>query len=307
MQQNWSLSRKRQALHTRAGIIATLRDFFSKEGYLEVDTPLLIPAPAPESHINAIPAGDGFLQTSPEICMKRLLAAGYEKIFQICHCWRAGERGKSHLPEFTMLEWYCSHADYRDLMDDCEALLRFVNISLGRGETIHFRGQQIDLAGPWERLSVRDAFRRYTSATMEGSIAAGTFDELMVVAIEPNLGTSRPCFLCDYPAERSALARLRQDDPTVAERFELYIAGVELANAFSELTEPVEQRERFLAEKAYRARAGLITYPLPENFLDEMAAMPPAAGIALGVDRLIMVLADAAAIDEVVAFTPETL
>src|SRR5690242_15112116 len=148
MQQNWSLSRKRQALHIRAGIIAAVREFFSKEGYLEVDTPLLIPAPAPEAHINAIPAGDGFLQTSPEICMKRLLAAGYERIFQICHCWRASERGKSHLPEFTMLEWYCSQADYRDLMIDCEVLVRAVNNSLGREHTIHFRGQQVDLAEP---------------------------------------------------------------------------------------------------------------------------------------------------------------
>jgi elongation factor P--(R)-beta-lysine ligase len=307
MQQNWSLSRKRQALRNRSGIIATVRDFFNREGYLEVDTPLLIPAPAPESHINAIPAGDSFLQTSPEICMKRLLAAGYERIFQICHCWRAGERGKSHLPEFTMLEWYSSHADYRDLMVDCEALVRAVNKALGREHTIHFQGQQIDLAGTWERLSVRDAFRRYTAVTMESSLVEETFDELMVAEIEPQLGISRPCFLYDYPAERSALARLKQDDPTVAERFELYIAGVELANAFSELTDPAEQRERFLAEKAYRTRAGLVTYPLPENFLDELATMPPAAGIALGIDRLVMVLTDAATIDEVVAFTPETL
>ena len=239
--------------------------------------------------------------------MKRLLAAGYERIFQICRCWRADERGGRHLPEFTMLEWYRAEADYRDLMQECEELVRSVAVSVGNGTTIHYRDAEIDLTAEWERLTVREAFHRYTDSSMEEALANDTFDLLMVEAIEPHLGSQRPTFLHDYPAEQSALARLSASDPTVAERFELYIGGLELANAFSELTDPVEQRQRFVcaaADRAYRKRT---VYPLPEPFLKELAAMPPAAGIALGVDRLVMVLLGAATIDEVVAFPPEEL
>ena len=304
---NWKLSRRKENLRARAAILKAIRDFFIAEGYLEVDTPLLIPAPAPETHIDAIPAANWFLHTSPELCMKRLLAAGYERIFQLCHCWRADERGTRHLPEFTMLEWYRADADYRDLMRECEELVRSVAVSLGHGKTISYRNAAVDLTGEWERLSVREAFERYAGASMEEALSSDTFDLLMVEAIEPCLGIHRPTFLYDYPAERSALARLSPSDPTVAERFELYIGGLELANAFSELTDPAEQRQRFEAEAADRAARQRIVYPLPEPFLNELAAMPPAAGIALGVDRLVMVLLDAPSIDDVVSFTPEEL
>ncbi len=304
---NWRLARRRSNLKARAVILQAIRTFFISEGYLEVDTPLLIPAPAPETHIDAIPAGPWFLHTSPELCMKRLLAAGYDRIFQLCHCWRAEERGSRHLPEFTMLEWYRADADYRDLMRDCERLVRGVARAAGCGTTVRFRDGVVELAGEWERLTVREAFCRYAGTTMEEALADDSFDLLMVEKIEPLLGTERPTFLCDYPAERSALARLSPDDPRVAERFELYICGVELANAFSELTDPVEQRQRFEAEAADRAARQRSGYPLPEPFLNELATMPPSAGIALGVDRLVMVLLDAAAIDDVVSFTPEEL
>lgn len=272
-----------------------------------MDTPLLIPAPAPESHIDAIPAGQWFLHTSPELCMKRLLAAGYERIFQICPCWRADERGMRHLPEFTMLEWYRTEADYRDLMRDCEELVRSVAVTMGHGTTMRYRDAVIDLTSEWERLTVREAFNRYTGSSMEEALANDTFDLLMVEGIEPHLGRQRPTFLHDYPAQHSALARLSSSDPTVAERFELYIGGLELANAFSELTDPVEQRHRFESEAADRAARKRTVYPLPEPFLNELAAMPAAAGMALGIDRLVMVLLDAVTIDEVVAFTPEEL
>ncbi|MCM2357100.1 MAG: EF-P lysine aminoacylase EpmA [Geobacteraceae bacterium] len=304
---SWGLARKRETLAARARIIQEIRRFFIEGGYLEVETPLRIPAPAPETHIDAIPSGDWFLQTSPELCMKRLLAAGCESIFQISHCWREGERGRLHLPEFTMLEWYRTGADYRVLMAECEALIRSLAKALQMGERIACRGNGIDLAPPWERITVRDAFARYGGMTMEEALTRDLFDQVMVAEIEPRLGVAKPTFICDYPAERGALARLRQDDPTVAERFELYIGGVELANAFSELTDPAEQRARFVHEAALRGSLGGRSYPLPEKFLHELAAMPPAAGIALGVDRLVMVLLDAAAIDEVVAFTPEEL
>jgi len=304
---NWPLSRKRDTLAARARIIGEIRRFFSKGGYLEVETPLRIPAPAPESHIDAIPSLDWYLQTSPEICMKRMLAAGFERLFQISHCWREGERGKLHVPEFTMLEWYRSDSDYIDLMDECELLLRSVSEATGLGCKIGRNGVTVNLEGGWERLTVMEAFVRYGGISMEEALKRDIFDEIMVEKVEPYLGIDRPTFIHDFPAERGALARLKPDDPSVAERFELYIAGIELANAFSELTDPKEQRQRFIEEREYRQAGDKRVYPLPESFLDELAQMPPAAGIALGVDRLVMLLTGAETIDQVVAFTPEEL
>jgi len=300
---NWALSRRQAALAGRCAIFHRVRGFFLEKGYLEVETPFRIPAPAPEAQIDAIPSDGWFLQTSPELCMKRLLAAGYPRLFQICRCWRAGERGSRHLSEFTMLEWYAAGADYRDLMVDCEGLVR---AAAGRN-TIDCRGASVDLAGEWERLSVSDAFLRYTDRTVWQALEDDLFDELMVEKIEPRLGFGRPTFIYDYPACRGALARLKKGEPQVAERFELYIAGIEIANAFSELTDPVEQRERFVAEAELRASEGRTVYPLPEKFLDELAAMPDSAGIALGLDRLVMTILDAERIDDVVAFTQEEL
>jgi lysyl-tRNA synthetase class 2 len=303
---SWPQARRRSALEARAKIIQEIRLIFHEGGYLEVETPLRIPAPAPESHIDAIPSDEWFLHTSPELCMKRMLAAGYERIFQICRCWRSDERGALHLPEFTMLEWYRAGGDHRDLMEECESLVRRVARARG-GERIIFRGREIDVQSPWDRISVRNAFLRYGGMSMEQALARNLFDEVMVREIEPRLGLNKPTFIHDYPAERGALARLKADDPAVAERFELYIGGLELANAFSELTDPREQRDRFLAEQEFRRASGKTIYPLPEKFLAELPAMPPSAGIALGIDRLVMVLLDAASIDEVVAFTPEEL
>jgi lysyl-tRNA synthetase class 2 len=296
-----------KTLSIRASIINEIRRFFAGRNYLEVETPLRIPAPAPESHIDAVPSGSWFLHTSPELCMKRLLASGFDRIYQICRCWRDSERGSLHLPEFTMLEWYCTDKDYTDLMDECEALVAGIAMATGRKETIEFRGQTVRLNGPWERITVREAFRRYSSVSMENALECDRFDEIMVTDIEPRLGVSEPTFICDYPAERGALARLRHDDPTVAERFELYIGGLELANAFTELTDADEQRQRFHLEESYRRSLGKPPYNVPEKFLAELSAVPPSAGIALGIDRLVMLFTDASSIDEVVAFTPEEL
>jgi elongation factor P--(R)-beta-lysine ligase len=301
------LSSKKAALAARADIIREIRRFFYEEGYLEVETPLRIPAPAPESNIDAVPSRDWFLQTSPELAMKRLLAAGYEKICQICRCWRQGERGRLHLPEFTMIEWYRVDADYRGLMDDCEALIGFVARAMGYGNGVRYNSHQIDLGGRWERITVADAFRRYTSLSMEEALEKGLFDELMVTEIEPRLGLTAPVFIHDYPAPLGALAKLKADNPAVAERFELFMGGVELANAFTELTDTAEQRSRFIREQDHRLSQGKRIYPMPERFLEELPGIPSAAGIALGLDRLVMVLLDASSIDEVVAFTPEEL
>lgn len=298
---------KSPALRLRARVIQTLRRFFIDREYLEVETPHLIPAPAPETHIDAVPAGDGFLHTSPELCMKRLLAAGYPRLFQVCRCFRRGERGSRHLPEFTLLEWYRTGVDYLALMAECEELIRFLSAELGHGPSVVYQGEKILLQGPWERLTVRNAFARYAPLSVEEALRGGLFDEVMVTRIEPNLGTPRPTFLCDYPSELAALARTRKDDPSVAERFELYMARLEIANAFSELIDPAEQSERFERERAERGRMGRPVYPLPQRFLDDLHRMPACAGIALGVDRLVMLFADETDIGKVVAFTPEEL
>lgn len=303
MELNWALASKRPALEARARILQSIRAFFVGRDYLEVETPQRIPGNAPESYIDAVASGEWFLHTSPELCMKRLLAAGYPRLFQLCRCWRDGERGDRHLPEFTMLEWYRSHCDYHTLMTECEALLR----TLAPSGALRWQGQTLDLSAPWERLSVAEAFSRYASVPLRQALDSDRFDEHLTQEIEPQLGRTTPTFLIEYPAELAALARHKPDDPTVAERFELYLCGLELANAFSELTDATEQRQRFAHEEAQRRAAGKPPYPSPERFLAELPAMPPAAGIALGVDRLVMLLTDTPRIDEIVAFPPEIL
>lgn len=300
---NWALARKRRNLTERARIMTAIRAFFVGGGYLEVETPQRLPGNAPEAHIDAVGADGWFLQTSPELCMKRLLAAGYGQIFQLSHCWRGGERGSRHLPEFSMLEWYRIGVDYTLLMAECEALLR----ALVPAGALSWQGAQIDLTGPWERLTVAEAFARYTSISLAEALEQERFDEIIALEIEPQLGRQRPTFLTEYPASCAALARLKPDDASVAERFELYIAGLELANAFSELTDPQEQARRFGDEEQRRRDGGRPAYPFPEKFLFELGAIESAAGIALGLDRLVMLLCDAASIDEVVAFVPEEL
>jgi len=294
-------------LHLRAVLIQALRIFFIDRGYLEVETPIRIPAPAPETHIVPLTSEGWFLQTSPELCMKRLLAAGIPKIFQLCKCFRKGERGDRHLPEFTMLEWYAAQSDYRDLMTDCEALLRHLAAAMGKDGVLEWQGRRIDLAPEWERITVAEAFRRYAPCTVEEALAQDRFDEMLVEYVEPHLGMATPTFFYDYPATLGALARLSPADSTVAERFELYVAGLELANGFSELVDPVEQRVRFLAEQESILSQRRDPGPMPELFLDALETMPPAAGIALGLDRLVMLFAGADNIDQVVAFTPEGL
>lgn len=294
-------------LHLRARALRAVRDFFDGRGYLEVTTPCRIPTPAPERHIDPVAAGDWFLHTSPELWMKRLVAAGYPRIYQMGPCFRGGERGDRHLPEFALLEWYAAGTGYRDLMAECEDLIRGVAAAVGVGNRIRRGEAAVSLDAPWQRLTVREAFRRYAGVSAEEALETGRFDEAMAFEIEPRLGSQRPVFLHDYPAPCAALARRRADDPDTAERFELYIAGIELCNGFSELTDPEEQRARFAADREARERAGRPVGPMPERFLDALAHMPAAAGNALGVDRLVMLLAGADRIDDVVAFAPEEL
>ena len=294
-------------LKLRAGIIQAVRRFFMDNDYLEVETPIRIPAPAPEAHIDAQPSGDWFLQTSPELAMKQLLSSGYTKIYQICKCFRQHERGQRHVPELTMLEWYCANATYLDLMDQCVSLVQQVAASIGFGTAIMYQSNSIDLTSPWDRMTVKQAFDAFSPISMETALAADRFDEIMGCDIEPRLGIKKPVFLYDYPASKAALSRLKPDNPDLAERFELYIGGIELCNAFTELTDPLEQRKRFEDELAFRKAAGKPSCPIPERFLTALATMPPSAGNALGLDRLVMIFADTPTIDDVLAFTPEEL
>jgi lysyl-tRNA synthetase class 2 len=299
--------RRKEKLILRARIIQAVRDFFIDHDYIEVETPIRIPAPAPETHIDAVESGDWFLQTSPELCMKQLLAVGFGRIFQICKCFRKGERGRWHLPEMTMLEWYRINSNYLDMMNECETLISQVARQINSKSMMIYQGTAIDLAPPWRKISVAEAFRRFASMSMEAALGNDRFDEIMVEAIEPNLGQPHPVFLYDYPLSRGALARAKPQDGRFAERFELYIGGLEICNAFSELTDPIEQRRRFEFERNRRQASGKLVSPLPEKFLTALGEMPEAAGNALGIDRLVMLFADAQKIDEVVAFSPEEL
>lgn len=294
-------------LKIRARTVQAVRDFFIGKDYLEIETPCRIPAPAPEEHIDAEISGDWFLQASPELCMKRLLAAGYPRIFQICKCFRQNERGSKHLPELTMLEWYTSEADYFDMMAQTEDLVRFVAENINSGNHLVYQGNKIDLKKPWPKLSVAKAFKKFTSTTLEKALSEDLFDELMTSEIEPKLGRKKPVFLYDYPASLASLSMIKSDNPSIAQRFELYIAGLELCNAYTELTDPEEQKKRFEIEQNKRHGLGKRIYPMPEKFLEALEFMPGASGNALGIDRLVMLFADTKKIDDIVAFTPEEL
>lgn len=293
-------------LHERATLFRAVRFFFEQRRYLEVETPIRNPVLIPEANIDPIGADGSFLQTSPELCMKRLLASGFEKIFQICKCFRKGERGGRHLPEFTMLEWYRTHADYQSLMTETAALLSFVARELQDLKGCDDSTLSILQQSP-QFLSVRNAFVKYTTYTAEEAIEANCFDEQLVAYVEPHLGSNRPCFLYDYPVSLGSLARKKESDESLAERFELYVKGIELANGFSELIDVAQQRTRFEAELNDIQKKGQVKSVMPEKFLDDLGHMPDACGIALGLDRLVMLVTGATSIDEVVSFTPDEL
>lgn len=278
---------KSDFLAIRARVVREIRTFFDARGFVEVDTPVRIPAPAPEPHIDCPPCGGWYLRASPELQMKKLLVAGMERIYQVGPCFREGERGRRHSPEFTMLEWYRANADYNDIASDMEALVAGVLENAGRR-----------LDGPFGRLSVREAYRRFAGWDPVEAFDQDRFDFDMATKVEPNL-PKEPTFLVDYPAAAASLSRLKADDPRVAERWELYVDGMELANAFTELTDPAEQRARFEAAKAARRELGESDYPLDDGFLAVLGAMPPSGGVALGVDRLVMLVCGADSIDEV--------
>ena len=313
-------------LRQRAKIIAGIRRFFDAKGFVEVETPLMVPQPGMEPHLEAFQTmyemRQFYLHTSPEYAMKRLLAGGFERIYQICKVFRHEPVGRMHTPEFTMLEWYRAYADYTDIMVDTEYLIAELAADLYGEPVVRTDECAVDLTPPWERLSVREAMLRYAGVTADPYLETAAFirqaghetvdrDDPPDVAffkvfldrVEPHLGVQKPAILYDYPAPMAALAKRKSNAPDLAERFEVYIAGVELCNAFTELNDPDEQRQRLEEEAAQRVKEGNPAYPIDERFLAALEyGMPPSGGIALGVDRLVMLLTGASSIGEVMAF-----
>jgi elongation factor P--(R)-beta-lysine ligase len=312
------------------------RDFFAEAGFVEVDTPALQASPGLEPHLKAFATvthdpNDGaarplYLHTSPEFAMKKLLVAGLPRIWQLAHVFRDGERSPTHHPEFSMLEWYRAGAGYDDLMADCKALLRRAQAAAGVAE-LSWNGHSADTRRPWQRLSVAEAFARragidllatapdpaqpdaalLAAAAAKAGVAPHPGDDwetlffrIFLERIEPYLGIGAPTILYDYPLALAALSRPKPDDPRLCERFELYVCGLELANAFGELTDPAEQRRRFLADQAKKQALYGETYPIDEDFLAALVSgLPACAGIALGFDRLVMLATGAGHIEDV--------
>lgn len=316
-----------EVAQARAFMNAAVRATFSAQGFVEVETPVLVPHAGMEVHIEPFAVAytpqtqvgqkaTWFLHTSPEYAMKRLLAQGSPPIFQLARVFRDGEISTHHNPEFTLLEFYRPNADYHAIMADTEAVLAAVEVAV-RGARGIFSN------APYERLTVRDAVLRYAQVDLRQATtlpllrkaveavgvltkADDSFDDvffrLFLERVEAKLGRGRPTFLTEYPASMAALARLKPGDESVAERVELYVDGVELGNGFSELTDAVEQRARLLAEQAARARRGLRPLELDERFLASLPLMPPSAGIAIGLDRVLMMLLGKSSIDDVLLF-----
>jgi lysyl-tRNA synthetase class 2 len=328
------LADRRPFLAVRAAITRAVRGWFEARDFVEVETPALQVSPGNEAHLHAFATEqvrpDGgrsalYLRTSPEFAAKKLLAAGEPRLFELARVWRNRERGPLHHPEFTMLEWYRAAEPYETLMADCAALLALAAETAG-AKAFSFRGQTVDPYAEPERVTLAEAFDRFAAIDLLASVQADgstdrdalaaaargqgirtapddtwadVFSRVLVEKVEPNLGRGRATILCEYPVSEAALARPKPADPRVAERFELYACGVELANCFGELTDPAEQRRRFEAEMAEKARVYAERYPIDEDFLAALAHMPPASGAALGFDRLVMLAAGASHIEQV--------
>lgn len=333
----WSQDRyaeRRGGLLARARVSAFVRRWFDAKGFIEVQPAALQVSPGNETHLHGfktaliLPDGsphDAFLHTSPEFAMKKLLTAGERRIFALTTVFRNRERTALHAPEFVMLEWYRASAPLERLIEDCAALIALAAHVAG-ANTFVYRGREASPFDPPERLTVRDAFRRYAGIDLYDSLPiagcadtemlarqarrsgvrdapdddwSDIFSRLLSERVEPNLGLGRPTVLHAYPASEAALAQVNPDDPRVAERFELYCCGVELANAFHELRDPGEQRRRFAADMAEQQRIFGVSHPIDEDFLAALADMPDASGAALGFDRLMMLATAAERVDSV--------
>jgi elongation factor P--(R)-beta-lysine ligase len=337
----WSAARHtdvRPFLAARAAVSRAVRAWFDEQGFTEVETAILQVSPGNETHLHAprteLVASDGaratrYLRTSPEFACKKLLAAGQTKIFELARVFRDRERGDLHLPEFTMLEWYRADATYDAVMADCVVLVAHAAQATGIGR-FSFRGRTADPFAEPELLTVAGAFERFAGVDLLATVVDGKgdraklaaavgqqvrlkdddtwsdiFSKVLVEHVEPRLGHGRLTVLFEYPVPEAALARAKPSDPRVAERFEVYACGVELANGFGELTDAREQRRRFLEAMDEKQRRYGERYPLDEDFLDAVEMMPEASGVALGFDRLVMLASGAVRLDQVVWTPPE--
>ena len=321
-------------LRTRSEVVAAVRDFFVGNGFLEVETPTLARTPAHERHIlpfqteeRGVNRGERFLVASPEHHMKRLLAGGLERVFQIGRCFRNGEFTPLHLPEFTMVEWYRAYSSYRDIAEDTENLVAHVTCSVSGTSSVSIGDLKSDVSPPWLRMTVDDAFLEYCDVDLSDcasveqfhlaaaragwgrSIGADddweeVFFKLMLERVEPALAAlGAPVFLTDYPAQLAAMAKLHVPGARLAERLEAYVVGIELGNGYTELNDPREQRRRFMSERQACRQRQTRAFPIDEAFMRSMASgMPPSGGMALGLDRLVMLVAGATSVHEVVAF-----
>jgi lysyl-tRNA synthetase class 2 len=332
---------RRERLRARAAIVAALRGWFAGQNFLEVESSALVVSPGNEAHLHAFRTQmigldgvghDLYLHTSPEFGLKKLLAAGEPRLVDFARVFRNRERSATHHPSFTLLEWYRAGEPYEQLMADCVEILRIAARTSGVRRLAH-RGRLCDPFAPPRRVTVAEAFRDHAGIDLMATLpAAGSgrepdrdmlayevaarglrvadddtwsdlFSHIMVALVEPHLGDGQPLILCEYPVQEAALARPAPHDPRVAERFELYACGIELANAFGELTDPIEQRRRFGLEMDEKERVYGERYPIDEDFLSALGLMPQASGCALGLDRLVMLATDARHIDEVI-WTP---
>ncbi|GIK83684.1 MAG: EF-P lysine aminoacylase GenX [Patescibacteria group bacterium] len=341
-QKNWQKIRENkqflQPFLVREKVIDAIREFFKKEGFHEVETPLLVQSPGTEPYLEVFESTlvtpgfenkKAYLLTSPELSMKKLLAAGTGSIFTICKSFRNGEGISSfHNPEFSILEWYRVDADYTDVMKDCEDLLLFIlkklELNANGKNKLEYQATEYDLSSPWERISVSEAFQKYAGVSKEDMLdekkivkiakSKGylvsefttweeAYNQILLNEIEPHLGKSKPTILYDYPASQAALSKKKDSDPRFAERFEFYLAGIELGNAFSELTDADEQEARMVADLQYRKELGKVEYKIDSDFISALRlGLPRTGGIAVGVDRLVMLFANVPSIKDTLLF-----
>jgi elongation factor P--(R)-beta-lysine ligase len=299
-------------LRERARALRDVRRFFDARGFLEVQTPVIVPSPGLDLHLDAFEVAGGdrgaprWLSTSPEYQMKRLLGDGWPRIYQIAPCFRRGELGARHNPEFTMLEWYRAGADVAGVVDDTEQLVAAVT-----GGAVVLGERRIDVRPPFDRVPVSEALRQFAGWSMDETLSAAASDEdryfrTWVDVVEPALARiDRGVVVHDFPATQASLARKRPDDSRFAERFEAYVGGLELCNGFGELVDPVEQRGRLARDQEVRRARGLPVYPIDERFLAGLARVPPSAGNALGIERLVALVCGTTEIAEVLAFTAD--
>ncbi len=332
---NWSdlknNPRLKNIYDTRVNILRLIREFFWSLDFVETDTPIAIKNPGQEPYLNPVPvvfydpagkAENFYLHTSPELAMKKLLAAGYKKIFQIVKCFRNNESfGGNHNTEFTMIEWYRSPGKYQDIMDDTENLFKFVGEKLNK-QTVKYNNKEINISGKWDRLSMKEVWQKFINVNLDDyldfenlkKLAEGkgykvdhsdkyedVFFKIFLNEIEPHLGNETPVFVYDFPAQMTSLSRLCEQDNRYAERFELYVGGLELANAFGELTDAKEQKDRLEKDKNLRSELGKTTWPVDPDFIQALqSGIAPAGGIALGVDRMVLLFTGAKDLNEVI-------